>query len=88
MVCALIHEPSLERPNLNSSPGMTETSTSVVMCPLSQKIGTLGSIGQLISGVRARIVKEDGTLARAGEPGELVVKIPSSALRYRNNEKA
>lgn len=58
------------------------------MCPLSQKVGTLGSIGQLISGVRARVVKEDGTLARAGEPGELVVKIPSSALRYRNDEKA
>jgi len=68
--------------------GMTETSTSVVMCPLSQKVGKLGSIGQLITGVRARVVKEDGTLARAGEPGELVVKIPSSALRYQNNEKA
>jgi len=88
MVCTLILEPCLERPNLNLSSGMTETSTSVAMCPLSQKVGTLGSIGQLITGVRARVVKEDGTLARAGEPGELVVKIPSSALRYRNNEKA
>lgn len=88
MVCTQIHEPSLERLNLNSSSGMTETSTSVVMCPLSQKVGTIGSVGQLIAGVRARVVKEDGTLANSGEPGELVVKIPSAALRYRNNEKA
>ncbi|KAI0274533.1 amp dependent CoA ligase [Russula aff. rugulosa BPL654] len=68
--------------------GMTETSTSVAMVPLSQKIGTLGCAGQLIPGVRARVVKVDGTLAKAGEPGELVVKTPSLALRYMNNEKA
>ena len=88
MVCTLIHKPSLERLNLNSSQGMTETATSVAMFPLSQKVGTIGSVGQLIAGVRARVVKEDGTLAKSGEPGELVVKIPSAALRYRNNEKA
>jgi acyl-CoA synthetase (AMP-forming)/AMP-acid ligase II len=88
MVCTLVHKPSLERLNLYSSSGMTETSTSVAMFPLSQKVGTLGSVGQLIAGVRARVVKEDGTLAKSGESGELVVKIPSAALRYRNNEKA
>jgi acyl-CoA synthetase (AMP-forming)/AMP-acid ligase II len=58
------------------------------MVPLSQKIGTLGCAGQLIPGVRARVVKVDGTLAKAGEPGELVVKTPSLALGYMNNEKA
>jgi acyl-coenzyme A synthetase/AMP-(fatty) acid ligase len=58
------------------------------MAPLSQKVGTFGSAGQLISGVRARVVKVDGTLAKAGEPGELVIKTPSSALRYLNDEKA
>lgn len=67
---------------------MTETSTSVCMVPLSQKIGTLGSAGQLIPGVRARIVKADGTLAKAGESGELFVQTPSLALRYKDNEKA
>ncbi len=67
---------------------MTETSTSVTMVPLSQKIGTLGSAGQLIPGVRARVIKADGTLAKTGESGELVVKTPSLALRYMNNEKA
>ncbi|KAH9960787.1 amp dependent CoA ligase [Lactifluus volemus] len=68
--------------------GMTETSTSVSMAPLSQKVGTFGSAGQLIPGVRARVVKVDGTLAKAGEPGELVIKTPSLALRYLNDEKA
>ncbi|KAH9997080.1 amp dependent CoA ligase [Russula vinacea] len=52
--------------------GMTETSTS--------KIGTLGCAGQLI--------RVDGTLAKVGESGELYVKTPSLALRYKNNEKA
>jgi 4-coumarate--CoA ligase len=58
------------------------------MAPVYQKIGTFGSAGQLISGVRARVIKADGTLAKAGEPGELMIKTPSSALRYLNNEKA
>ena len=67
---------------------MTETSTTISMVPWSQKVGTLGGVGQLITGVRARVVKDDGTLARAGESGELVVKTPSSALRYQNNKRA
>ncbi|KAI9461168.1 amp dependent CoA ligase [Russula earlei] len=68
--------------------GMTETSTTVCMFPLSQKIGTHGSAGQLIPGVRARILKEDGTLAKVGEPGELCINTPALALGYLNNEKA
>lgn len=73
---------------LNSAPGMTETSTGVSMMSISQKVGTLGSAGQLLSGVRARVIKADGTLAGVGEPGELMVTGPSMALRYLNNEKA
>jgi len=68
--------------------GMTETSTGLTMPPVSQKVGTLGSAGQLISGVRARVIKVDGTLAGVGEPGELMVTGPSMALRYSNSEKA
>jgi 4-coumarate--CoA ligase len=70
------------------SSGMTETCTSISMAPSSQRIGTLGSAGQLIPGVRGRVVKEDGTLAKAGEPGELVVNTPSLALGYLDNKKA
>jgi acyl-CoA synthetase (AMP-forming)/AMP-acid ligase II len=85
MVCPAAHGPSLLK--LNFSSGMTETSTTVAMVPLSQKVGTLGGVGQLIPGVRARVVKVDGTLAKPGEPGELVVKSPSLALRYLNNAR-
>jgi acyl-CoA synthetase (AMP-forming)/AMP-acid ligase II len=68
--------------------GMTETCTIVSLFPLSQRIGTPGSAGVFIPGVRARIVKPDGTLAKPGEQGELYVTCPSMALGYYKNEKA
>ena len=68
--------------------GLTETCTTISAFPPSQKIGTIGSAGQLIPGIRARVVKADGSLAREGEQGELVVTGPSMALGYLNNEKA
>ena len=49
---------------------------------------TPGSSGKLLPGIVARIVKPDGALARRGEEGELVVKGPSNALGYFENEKA
>ncbi|KAG6862179.1 hypothetical protein C0995_004261 [Termitomyces sp. Mi166 len=68
--------------------GLTETSTTVTMLPTTQKIGTVGSVGQFIPGIRAKVVKEDGSLAGENEQGELVVTGPSMALRYMNNEAA
>ncbi|TFK56581.1 phenylacetyl-CoA ligase [Heliocybe sulcata] len=68
--------------------GMTETCTVIAMIPTEQKIGVLGSAGQLIPGVVARVVKENGSLAKPGELGELVVKSPSNALGYFNNIEA
>ncbi|OBZ69379.1 4-coumarate--CoA ligase-like 7 [Grifola frondosa] len=47
--------------------GMTETCATVSMFPVSQKVATLGSGGQLVSGTIARVVKLDGTLAGVGE---------------------
>jgi 4-coumarate--CoA ligase len=58
------------------------------MIPPSQKIGTCGSAGQLVPGIRARVVKPDGSLARCGEEGELYVKGPSIALGYYGDPKA
>ncbi|KAF9460146.1 phenylacetyl-CoA ligase [Collybia nuda] len=68
--------------------GLTETCTTVAMIPPTQKIATIGSAGQLIPGIIAKVVKVDGSLAVEGEQGELVVTGPSMALGYLNNETA
>ena len=67
---------------------MTETATTISLMPLNRDRGEVNSAGQLIPGVVAKVVKEDGTLAGFDEPGELFVKQPSSALGYLNNEQA
>ncbi|KAI0711319.1 phenylacetyl-CoA ligase [Earliella scabrosa] len=68
--------------------GMTETCAAVSMFPVTQKVGTLGSGGQLVSGTVAKVVKADGTLARVGEPGELFIQGPQVALGYYRNAEA
>ncbi|KAI0772950.1 phenylacetyl-CoA ligase [Trametes elegans] len=68
--------------------GMTETTAAVTVFPISQKVGTLGSAGQLIPGIVAKVVKPDGSLAGVGEPGELLLKGPQIALGYYQNEEA
>ncbi|KAI0080345.1 amp dependent CoA ligase [Panus rudis PR-1116 ss-1] len=74
--------------SIHQAYGMTETSTTVTWPRLDLKVGTPGSSGTVLAGVVAKVVKEDGTLAKRGEPGELYVKAPSAALRYLNNEQA
>ncbi|EDR13168.1 uncharacterized protein LACBIDRAFT_308714 [Laccaria bicolor S238N-H82] len=68
--------------------GMTETCTVTIMWPITTKRGKSGSSGVLIPGTVARVVKPDGSLAGYDEPGELVIKSPSVALGYANNEQA
>lgn len=64
------------------------TETSIANFPLEQRIGTLGSVGQLMPGCLARVVKTDGSLADYEEEGELQVAGPQIALGYMNDEKA
>ena len=72
----------------NGSIGLTETFTTVATSPNDKKIATPGSAGVLIPGIVARVVKPDGSLAKEGEPGELVVTGPSMALGYYKNPEA
>lgn len=46
------------------------------------------SVGILLSGVEARVVRDDGRLAALNEPGELHVRSRSVALGYWKNPKA
>ncbi|KAJ6551396.1 hypothetical protein B0H19DRAFT_1157473 [Mycena capillaripes] len=74
--------------HLGQGYGLTETCGTVGMFPLSQKIGTLGSGGQLLPGTFAKVVKPDGMLAKEMEVGELYVKGGQVALGYYGNEQA
>ncbi|KAH9980137.1 amp dependent CoA ligase [Lactifluus volemus] len=79
---------ALPNAEIGQAYGMTETGGPVTFFPLLRRIGTPGGVGVFIPGVRARIVKPDGTLAKPGEQGELYVACPSVSLGYHNNEKA
>ncbi|KAJ8080399.1 hypothetical protein PM082_017232 [Marasmius tenuissimus] len=68
--------------------GMTETCTATTCWPIEKKRGTSGSAGKLMPGVKARILKTDGTFAGYDEPGELIIYSPSNALQYFNNAQA
>ncbi|KAK0235200.1 phenylacetyl-CoA ligase [Armillaria nabsnona] len=70
---------------LGQAYGMTETCGAVSMFPVTQKVGTLGSGGQLLPGTTAKVVKEDGTIAQDGEVGELLIKGGQVALGYYGN---
>ena len=68
--------------------GLTETCCAITLGPTDKRIGALGSAGQIVPGIVARIIKPDGTFGRHGEQGELIVQTPASALCYSNNERA
>ena len=68
--------------------GMTELATAATFPRVEMKIDTLGSGGQLLHGNVCRVRKPDGTWAGYNEPGELLVKGPTVALCYLNNEEA
>ncbi|KAH0832171.1 hypothetical protein J3R83DRAFT_13084 [Lanmaoa asiatica] len=73
---------------IGQSYGTTESCTVITTWSLENKCDLSGSAGQLIPGITARVEKPDGTLAEFDEPGELVVRTPSLALRYAGNPDA
>ncbi|KAL5494986.1 hypothetical protein ACEPAI_448 [Sanghuangporus weigelae] len=75
-------------PNAEIGQGYGMTEGAISMFPVSQRIGTLGSVGQLQPGTVARVRKADGSFAGYEEEGEIEVKGPQLALGYTNDEKA
>lgn len=78
----------IEMPCSHLVSGLTETATTVCSLQPERMFGTIGSVGTLVPGITAKVVKSDGTLASEGEQGELVVKGPSMALGYYENPTA
>jgi len=67
---------------------MTECCAAATIWPIEQKVATPGSVGQLIPGTVAKLLKFDGTLAGVGEPGELLLQGGQLSLGYYKNEAA
>jgi len=83
--------PGMERIALGY--GLSEFTMSTAMSPLPGMLDgrakeKAGSVGILLPGVEARIVRPDGSLAGPNEPGELLLRGPLMALGYKGNEKA
>ncbi|KAH0826137.1 hypothetical protein J3R83DRAFT_5550 [Lanmaoa asiatica] len=73
--------------------GMSECTLSISLKPppgiLEGRAKNVpGSVGMLLPGVDARVVREDGRLASVNEPGELHVRSGSVALGYWKNQRA
>ncbi|PBK86569.1 acetyl-CoA synthetase-like protein [Armillaria gallica] len=84
----LMHQATKVFPNaaISQGYGMTETIIAA-MQPADQRIST-GGCGPMLPGFVAKVVKADGTLAVAGETGELVMTGPSLGLGYVGDEEA
>lgn len=54
--------------------GLSETSPIVCVTPANSPVNKAGSIGPQLFGTQAQIMREDGTLAKPDEIGELVVR--------------
>ncbi|KAH7885512.1 hypothetical protein F5I97DRAFT_1810218 [Phlebopus sp. FC_14] len=83
--------PGVER--VGEGYGMSECTLTVSFKPPpgilnGRAKNVLGSVGVLLPGVEARVVRDDGTLAALNEPGELHVRSACVALGYWNNPQA
>jgi long-chain acyl-CoA synthetase len=66
--------------------GLTECAPLVTLCPYNQKSYS-GNIGLPASSTDIRIIKDDGSDARIGEPGEMWVKGPQVMKGYYQREE-
>ncbi|PSR79484.1 hypothetical protein PHLCEN_2v7009 [Hermanssonia centrifuga] len=68
--------------------GLTETSPTTHVLPAEDSIRKVGSIGNLLPNLEARLVIEDTDEAKEGEPGELWVRGPTIMKGYLGNVEA
>ena len=66
--------------------GSTELGVDTVLRPEDQ-LRKPGSCGKPYGGIEVRIVREDGTVAGPGEPGELFIRTPMAMDGYHRTEE-
>ncbi|KAJ7154687.1 amp dependent CoA ligase [Mycena filopes] len=74
----------LPKAHIGQAYGSTESTGIVSMWSTRAKRGY--NAGELVPGIVARVVKPDGALAEHDEAGELLIKTPSIALGYLNDD--
>jgi len=69
--------------------GMTESCSCITAHPPSlYDYKNAHAVGTVVASTTVKIVKDDGTEAGVGEPGEILAKGPQIVMGYLNNEKA
>jgi 4-coumarate--CoA ligase len=70
--------------------GMTESCSCITLYPLHRVVGYKygNAVGEIAANTEMKVIKEDGSDAGVGEPGELFARGPQITMGYLNNEKA
>ncbi|KAF2772639.1 acetyl-CoA synthetase-like protein [Teratosphaeria nubilosa] len=69
--------------------GMTESCSCITAHPPQlYDYKYAHAVGTIVASTTVKIVKEDGTQAGVGEPGEILARGPQIVMGYLNNEKA
>lgn len=62
--------------------GMTETTGAVAMSVGEEYLQRPGTAGRVLATTEVKVVREDGSIAASGEPGEICLRTASNMLEY------
>lgn len=69
--------------------GMTESSSCITIHPPDKfDYKYAHTVGTIVASTEVKIIKENGSEAKVGEPGEVLARGPQVVMGYLNNEKA
>ncbi|KAI0425049.1 acetyl-CoA synthetase-like protein [Xylaria sp. FL1042] len=69
--------------------GMTESCSCITAHPhWAYDYRYAHKVGTIVASTEVKVIKEDGTEASVGEPGEILARGPQVVMGYLNNEKA